>query len=69
VKIDRKDAWKWFSFRLENANYSYGSLQRIFWVGLKYWIRKTYGSNSMGLVGWRVIKWVDEIKFKGRILG
>jgi spermidine synthase len=58
----------------ENANYSYGSLQRILKLGLK-----TIGFNKitamdhvlvLGVAGGSVIKTlVNEIKFKGRITG
>jgi spermidine synthase len=58
----------------ENANYSYGSLQRILRLGLKI-----IGYNKisamehilvLGVAGGRVIKTiVDEIKFNGKITG
>ncbi|MBP4142594.1 fused MFS/spermidine synthase [Flavobacterium sp. P4023] len=58
----------------ENANYSYGSLQRILRLGLKnIGYDKIVSMNHilvLGVAGGSVIKTlVDEIKFKGKITG
>ena len=58
----------------KNTNYSYGSLQRILRKGLKYIgferIRKFESVLVLGVAGGSVIKTlVDEIKFKGKIIG
>ncbi len=58
----------------KNTNYSYGSLQRILKKGLKYIgferIRKFDNILILGVAGGSVIKTlVDEVKFKGKIIG
>lgn len=58
----------------ENANYSYGSLQRILKLGLKnIGYEKIVSMNQilvLGVAGGSVIKTlVDEIKYKGKITG
>jgi spermidine synthase len=58
----------------KNTNYSYGSLQRILKKGLKYIgyerIRKFENILILGVAGGSVIKTlVDEVKFKGKIIG
>lgn len=58
----------------KNTNYSYGSLQRILRKGLKYIgferIKKFETVLVLGVAGGSVIKTlVDEIKFKGKIIG
>jgi predicted O-methyltransferase YrrM len=58
----------------ENANYSYGSLQRILRLGLKnIGYEKIVSMNHvlvLGVAGGSVIKTlVDEIKYKGKITG
>ncbi len=58
----------------ENTNYSFGSLQRILKKGLKYIgyerIRKFDSVLILGVAGGSVIKTlVDEVKFKGKIIG
>ena len=58
----------------KNTNYSYGSLQRILRKGLKYIgferIRNFENILVLGVAGGSVIKTlVDEIKFKGKIIG
>ena len=58
----------------KNTNYSYGSLQRILKKGLKYIgyerIRKFENVLVLGVAGGSVIKTlVDEVKFKGKIIG
>ena len=58
----------------ENANYSYGSLQRILRLGLKnIGYEKIVPMNHilvLGVAGGSVIKTlVDEIKYKGKITG
>ncbi|MBG6111297.1 putative RNA methylase [Flavobacterium sp. CG_23.5] len=58
----------------ENANYSYGSLQRILRIGLKkIGFEKIVAMDSiliLGVAGGSVIKTlVDEIKFEGQITG
>ena len=58
----------------ENANYSYGSLQRILRLGLKnIGYEKITPMNHvlvLGVAGGSVIKTlVDEVKFKGKITG
>jgi cyclopropane fatty-acyl-phospholipid synthase-like methyltransferase len=58
----------------QNANYSYGSLQRILRLGLKnIGYKKILDMNHilvLGVAGGSVIKTlVDEIKFKGKITG
>lgn len=58
----------------KNTNYSYGSLQRILKKGLKYIgydrIRKFENILVLGVAGGSVIKTlVNEIKFKGKIIG
>ena len=58
----------------QNTNYSYGSLQRILKKGLKYIgferIRNFENILVLGVAGGSVIKTlVDEIKFKGKIIG
>ena len=58
----------------ENANYSYGSLQRILKLGLKnIGYEKIISMNQilvLGVAGGSVIKTlVDEIKYKGKITG
>ena len=58
----------------KNTNYSYGSLQRILRKGLKYIgferIKNFETVLVLGVAGGSVIKTlVDEIKFKGKIIG
>lgn len=58
----------------QNANYSYGSLQRILRKGLKYIgferIRNFENILVLGVAGGSVIKTlVNEIQFKGKIIG
>lgn len=58
----------------ENTNYSYGSLQRILKIGLKKIGYSTVHSMNnilvLGVAGGSVIKTlVDEIKYKGTIIG
>jgi spermidine synthase len=58
----------------QNANYSYGSLQRILRLGLKnIGYKKIHDMNHilvLGVAGGSVIKTlVEEIKFKGKITG
>ena len=58
----------------KNANYSYGSLQRILRIGLKnigfQKIAKMRSALILGVAGGSVIKTlVDEIKFQGKITG
>ena len=58
----------------ESTNYSYGSLQRILRKGLKYIGFKRINNFKsilvLGVAGGSVIKTlVDEIKFKGKIIG
>jgi spermidine synthase len=58
----------------ENANYSYGSLQRILRIGLKNIgfekIKPMKQALILGVAGGSVIKTlVDEIEFKGKITG
>ncbi|MFV5690177.1 spermidine synthase [Flavobacterium sp. ZT3R25] len=58
----------------ENANYSYGSLQRILRIGLKNIGYKKIAAMEhilvLGVAGGSVIKTlVDEIKYKGKITG
>ena len=58
----------------QSTNYSYGSLQRILRKGLKYIgferIRNFENILVLGVAGGSVIKTlVDEIKFKGKIIG
>ncbi|MFV8328105.1 spermidine synthase [Flavobacterium sp. ZS1P14] len=58
----------------ENANYSYGSLQRILRIGLKNIGYEKIANMEhilvLGVAGGSVIKTlVDEIKFKGKITG
>lgn len=57
----------------ENANYSYGSLQRVLFFGLQQIgfekIREMNDVLVLGVAGGSVIESLDEIKFRGRITG
>src|SRR5690606_13492052 len=57
----------------ENANYSYGSLQRVLFFGLQQIgfekIREMNDVLVLGVAGGSVIESLDEIGFRGRITG